>query len=39
MIDRARENNVLTDGLQKMLKPLLENPKERGEEREEHSSD
>jgi hypothetical protein len=29
MIDRARETNVLTDGLQKMLKPLLENPKER----------
>jgi len=29
MIDRSRETNVLTDGLQKLLKPLLENPKER----------
>jgi hypothetical protein len=37
MIDRARETNVLTDGLQKMLKPLLENPKERKPDTEGHS--
>jgi hypothetical protein len=32
MTERARETNVLIAGLQKMLTPLLGNPKERGDE-------
>jgi hypothetical protein len=35
MIERARETNVLIAGLQKMLTPLLGNPKERRDDAEE----
>jgi hypothetical protein len=37
MTERARETNVLIAGLQKMLTPLLGNPKERRDETEERS--
>src|ERR1035438_6122290 len=37
MTERARETNVLIAGLQKMLTPLLGNPKERRDEPEERS--
>jgi hypothetical protein len=37
MTERARETNVLIAGLQKMLTPLLGNPKERREDAEERS--
>jgi hypothetical protein len=37
MTERARETNVLIAGLQKMLTPLLGNPKERRDESEERS--
>jgi hypothetical protein len=37
MTERARETNVLIAGLQKMLTPLLGNPKERRDESEDHS--
>jgi len=37
MTERARETNVLIAGLQKMLTPLLGNPKERRDESEENS--
>ena len=37
MTERARETNVLIAGLQKMLTPLLGNPKERRDDSEEHS--
>jgi hypothetical protein len=37
MTDRARETNVLIAGLQKMLTPLLGNPKDRRDGSEEHS--
>jgi hypothetical protein len=38
MTERARETNVLIAGLQKMLTPLLGNPKERRDESEENSN-
>jgi hypothetical protein len=37
MTERARETNVLIAGLQKMLTPLLGNPKDRRDDVEEHS--
>jgi hypothetical protein len=37
MTERARETNVLIAGLQKMLTPLLGNPKERRDDAEERS--
>ena len=37
MTERARETNVLIAGLQKMLTPLLGNPKERRSDADEHS--
>jgi hypothetical protein len=37
MTERARETNVLIAGLQRMLTPLLGNPKERRDDLEGHS--